>query len=85
MAHYLMWEYKLRDTGVFHHAASNAQRAKMIGKGYADITGQQVWTLPYPEGKAAKQEVDVQPAPIVPEPPAETLPEVEEPVSEVTE
>jgi hypothetical protein len=74
MASYLMWQYKNRNEGVFHSAESDAARTKMLGKGYADITGQQVWTIPYPISKSAKQPVVNVPAQVVPESPAETIP-----------
>jgi hypothetical protein len=46
----------------------------MLGKGYVDITGQQVWTVPYPISKTTKQPVVNVPAQVVPESPAETIP-----------
>ena len=82
MAQYLMWQYKNRNSGEFHVAATEAARTKMIGKGYADITGQQVWTVPYPISKSTKQPVVNVPAQVVPEPPVETIPTVEEPIVE---
>ncbi len=74
MASYLMWQYKNRNEGVFHSAESDAARTKMLGKGYVDITGQQVWTVPYPISKTTKQPVVNVPAQVVPESPAETIP-----------
>jgi hypothetical protein len=74
MPSFLMWQYKNKNSGVFHVAESEVARTKMLGKGYADITGQQVWTVPYPISKSAKQPVVNVPAQVVPESPAETLP-----------
>jgi hypothetical protein len=84
MAQYLMWQYKNRNSGEFHVAGTEAARTKMLGKGFVDITGQQVWTVPYPVSKNSKQTATVQPAPVVSESPAETIPAVEEPVAEAT-
>lgn len=74
MPSFLMWEHKNRNEGVFHAANSAAQRTKMLGKGYVDITGQQVWTVPYPVSKSTKQPAVNAPAQVVPESPAETIP-----------
>ena len=74
MASYLMWQYKNRNEGVFHSAESDAARTKMLGKGYVDITGQQVWTVPYPISKSTKQPAVTAPAQVAPESPAETIP-----------
>lgn len=73
MPSFLMWEHKNRNEGVFHAANSAAQRTKMLAKGYVDITGQQVWTVPYPVGKGKQPAVNV-PAQVVPKSPVETLP-----------
>jgi hypothetical protein len=74
MPSFLMWQYKNKNSGVFHVAESEVARTKMLGKGYADITGQQVWTVPYPISKSTKQPVVNVPAQVVPESPAETIP-----------
>lgn len=74
---YLMWQYKQVNTGVIHIANTAAQRTKMLGKGYADVTGWQSWALPYPTGKGSAEAVAPPPAPVITEPPAETLPEPE--------
>ena len=74
MASYLMWQYKNRNEGVFHSTESEAARTKMLGKGYVDITGQQVWTVPYPVSKSTKQPAVNTPAQVVPESPVETVP-----------
>ena len=74
MASYLMWQYKNRNEGVYHVANSEAVRTKMLGKGYVDITGQQVWTVPYPISKSLKQPAVNAPAQVMPESPVETLP-----------
>jgi hypothetical protein len=84
MASYLMWQYKNRNSGEFHVALTEAARTKMLAKGFADITGQQAWTVPYPISKNAKQPVVNVPAQVVPESPVETIPAVEEPVAEAT-
>jgi hypothetical protein len=78
MASFLMWQFKNRNEGVFHAANSAAERTKMLGKGYVDITGQQVWTVPYPISKTTKQPVVNVPAQVVPESPVVTIPAVEE-------
>ncbi len=74
MASFLMWQFKNRNEGVFHVAESDAAKAKMLGKGYVDITGQQVWTVPYPISKSTKQPAVTAPAQVAPESPAETIP-----------
>lgn len=74
MPSFLMWQYKNRNEGVFHAAESEVARTKMLGKGYVDITGQQVWTVPYPISKSSKQPAVNVPAQVVPEAPVETLP-----------
>lgn len=79
MPSFLMWQYKNRNEGVFHVAGSDAAKAKMLGKGYVDITGQQVWTVPYPISKSTNRPVVNVPAQVVPEAPVQTIPAVEEP------
>lgn len=74
---FLMWQYKSRDVGVFHVANTAAQKTKMINKGYVDITGQQSWSIPYPTGRLKTEVATPAPAPVVPESPAQTLPETE--------
>ncbi len=74
MASFLMWQFKNRNEGVFHVAESDAAKAKMLGKGYVDITGQQVWTVPYPVSKTTKPPAVNVPAQVVPESPAVTIP-----------
>jgi hypothetical protein len=82
MAQYLMWQFKNRNEGVFHVAGTEIARTKMIGKGYVDITGQQVWTVPYPISKTTKQPAVNVPAQVIPEVPVVTLPATETPVVE---
>lgn len=79
-----MWQYKNRSSGEFHVAGNEAARTKMLGKGFADITGQQVWSVPYPVSKGAKQPAVNVPAQVLPESPVEAVPAVEEPVAEAT-
>ncbi len=74
MPSFLMWQYKNKNSGVFHVAESEVARTKMLGKGYVDITGQQVWTIPYPISKSTKQPAVNAPAQVAPESPAETIP-----------
>jgi len=74
MPSFLMWQFKNRNEGVFHAANTSAERTKMLGKGYVDITGQQVWTVPYPVSKTTKPPTVNVPAHVVPESPAVTLP-----------
>ncbi len=81
MPSFLMWQYKSRNTGEFHAANTAAARTKMLGKGFVDITGMQVWDVPYPIDKSKADAQAVPPQIVKPESPAETLPAEETPTA----
>jgi hypothetical protein len=75
MDHYLMWEYKNVNVGVFHSASSKAERTAMLAKGYSDITGSQSWAVKYPTGKG--KTLDTPQAEVPPEVAPPEAPEVD--------